>query len=943
MLIKEFNLDGLNSLFIDTFDDESYNEIDIPLKVTKKQLNDFNKRIVNIENFNKVIEIFDYFNIDELEEFIISNFQNKGIFILNEEHTGKISSITLDLINQNVNIKDTDLNNLIKLDADKWIKCYTDKGESMKRTYFDLALKYFSYKCVKFYIEKGIYYDKDAIIDNTFKKINYFEELDTCIRCYKLLEYFINIDCTLSKDFILKVIENKSTLCYIYLKSNKLIHPTKNNKSFSIKWLDAQKPNLDFFKIFHNFTEKIYNSEYSYSLKNRKFDCFNYIYEKNLDYKKKYNLPAKPDVNSITLSEAVISNNLEIVKLIYNNDGKIRLDVFENALFNNNKEIFYYLYNESLKHPEKTLFKYKKIQFNFVVLKCAIKYEYLDIVKIVLDHQYFESNLLQSLHTFNLDIFKLLVQHGLILDDNYIHNKYYNTEYNSKSNEILEYIFKCSKYKISLKIIERSFTLKSDFTEYLIDNYEGDVRNEDEFICYLFNSSIILKKLLEKFKNKIVIHSILVRKIIENNDELDTIENLKNIITYTSYKFTNEDLITSILHNKYDVAKLIVKLNPKEKFLEYENFMFIFQKNNLNMFKIICNSKTDIFQINDNMFIDCIKYSDVNFLKYLYYYCANKMIPVQGRKFIELWTKKGVIYNCILHNKLDCFKFAIDKDSIFDENIITDLIKIKHDITEFIDYLNKDMKKIIVEKLLKIDNIISLLIEHGNLCFLKMMYSNDYKYDVYVAIKLLQNNHFECFDFVIENDNLKNNKLICEEAVKNNSLKQLKYAHEKKCAWDWNVCMEAVKNGNLKCLKYAYENGCELSSHLIEFICNNCNKYFKKYIKIRDLLIDIKCPIDAKIIIGNNYSHIDLDSKENISNDVICTYFASLGELELLKYAHDSGFIWDEKTVYYANKYEYYNCLNYAIDNGCEYNKEIYERSKKCNSEKTKSLFLDMS
>ena len=28
MLINEFNLDGLNSLFINTFDDESYNEID---------------------------------------------------------------------------------------------------------------------------------------------------------------------------------------------------------------------------------------------------------------------------------------------------------------------------------------------------------------------------------------------------------------------------------------------------------------------------------------------------------------------------------------------------------------------------------------------------------------------------------------------------------------------------------------------------------------------------------------------------------------------------------------------------------------------------------------------------------------------------------------------------------------------------------------------------
>ena len=42
-------------------------------------------------------------------------------------------------------------------------------------------------------------------------------------------------------------------------------------------------------------------------------------------------------------------------------------------------------------------------------------------------------------------------------------------------------------------------------------------------------------------------------------------------------------------------------------------------------------------------------------------------------------------------------------------------------------------------------------------------------------------------------------------------------------------------------------------------------KYFKKYIKIRDFLIDVKCPIDPKIIIGNNYSRIDFNFKCNFN------------------------------------------------------------------------------
>ena len=154
MLIKHFNLNELNSQFINTFEDDSYHDIDVPLDLTEKQLQDFNNRRVNVDNLNKVIEIFDYFNIDELEEFIILNFKDTKEIILNEGHNDKINPVTIKLLNKNKNVKDCDLDYVIKLDADIWLKMYADKSEVMKNKYFDLALKYFSYKCVKFYIEK---------------------------------------------------------------------------------------------------------------------------------------------------------------------------------------------------------------------------------------------------------------------------------------------------------------------------------------------------------------------------------------------------------------------------------------------------------------------------------------------------------------------------------------------------------------------------------------------------------------------------------------------------------------------------------------------------------------------------------------------------------------------------------------------------------------------
>ena len=854
MLIKHFNFNELNSQFIDTFEDDSYHDIDIPLDLTEKQLQDFNNRRVNVDNLNKVIEIFDYFNIDELEEFIILNFKDTKEIILNEGHNDKINPVTIKLLNKNKNIKDCDLDYVIKLDADIWLKMYADKSEVMKNKYFDLALKYFSYKCVKFYIERDIYYEKDVIINNTFEKISYFEEYNTSVNCYKLLKYFVDIGCMVTDLAKTHIYENKSTLCYLYLKDINIMKAKLRNKSFSYQWLDVQKPNLDFFKIFHSFTERVRSAEYSYSLKNRKFDCFYYIYEINLKHRKKHKLKLKADWTVDILADAVSSDNIDIVKLIYDSGVKINLDTFEYSLKNNNKEIFYYLYENSLKYPERTSFRYN-LKFNFDTLKLAVQHEHLDIIKIILDKEYFESNLLASLKVTNLEILKLFIDNGMFITEDYVYGYFSLKNVDEKKCiTILDYIFNSLNYKISLDLIQKSkyseykyldsydtFLYVSNeskyIEEYLIDNYNGNIENEKDMdYFYKINSNYekeIFLKLIRKFKDKIKIASSSINYLIEHNEDSDVLNILNEVILNTSYNFDENNLKCSIKCKKYHVSEFLISQDPSIDLDYKEVFLPIFKTNDIKIFMILCNDKTDTFPFSDTMFIDCIKYCNVDFLKYLYFYCEKKMIPQYEKVFNKLWINnnvysptdelhKNVIYNCIKYNKFECFKFAIEKKSLFNKNIFKDLIKIKHDISQFIDYINEEDKQFVLNSLLRVKSVTSLLVEHGNLGFLKMLYNHGHRYDVTIANNLLENSHFECFKFVIDTHEIKDNE---------------------------SYCKNAVINGNLSQLKYAYECGCPLSPYLMKFVCSSSSRNLDKYKEIKKYLIEKKCPFDKDDLI----------------------------------------------------------------------------------------------
>jgi hypothetical protein len=55
-----------------------------------------------------------------------------------------------------------------------------------------------------------------------------------------------------------------------------------------------------------------------------------------------------------------------------------------------------------------------------------------------------------------------------------------------------------------------------------------------------------------------------------------------------------------------------------------------------------------------------------------------------------------------------------------------------------------------------------------------------------------------------------------------------------------------------------------------------------------------------------------------------CTNAAKNGHLDCLKYAHENGCKWDELTCAYAELFGHFKCLKYAVENGCPCNRPTY-------------------
>lgn len=204
---------------------------------------------------------------------------------------------------------------------------------------------------------------------------------------------------------------------------------------------------------------------------------------------------------------------------------------------------------------------------------------------------------------------------------------------------------------------------------------------------------------------------------------------------------------------------------------------------------------------------------------------------------------------------------------------------------------------------------------NGNLDCLKYLHEHGCKWSNDESNHLYQN--WDCLKYAIENGFEWNADIICEKAVMTGNLENLKYAHQTGGKLN-NSCSEAAARESLICLKYLYENGCEWD---IQKCCEaaikkgnlECFKFLYEH------GADFTTLSDCVILHGTfdifKFFH------EYGGNILSAELLAWRGNVRMMKYAHENGYIFNETDLpIICVSRRNLSCLKYAIENGCKWN-----------------------
>ena len=116
----------------------------------------------------------------------------------------------------------------------------------------------------------------------------------------------------------------------------------------------------------------------------------------------------------------------------------------------------------------------------------------------------------------------------------------------------------------------------------------------------------------------------------------------------------------------------------------------------------------------------------------------------------------------------------------------------------------------------------------------------------------------------------------------------LEYARQFKHFWNEHVYVKACKVGDAVAIRYAFDHACPIDTQL--FDVGHC-------LNLESLM--------AMRALGCTW------------NELTCARFASRGQIDCLRYAHENGCLWDERTTTAAGMYGHLHCLRYAHEEGC--------------------------
>lgn len=155
------------------------------------------------------------------------------------------------------------------------------------------------------------------------------------------------------------------------------------------------------------------------------------------------------------------------------------------------------------------------------------------------------------------------------------------------------------------------------------------------------------------------------------------------------------------------------------------------------------------------------------------------------------------------------------------------------------------------------------------------------------------------FDYDQKNITRPMRNIICSIIASKNNFELLKIVHEKGYPCDYYTSSCAAKVGNFEMIKYLYENKCEMDYHTFSNAAVYGHKIILEYL-------------------------LSSDSNTCEEYKYICNEIAKNGDIELLIYFSNMGFLFEEYAIKNAASMGHVHILQYIHDN----HEEIFEYSK---------------
>ncbi len=149
----------------------------------------------------------------------------------------------------------------------------------------------------------------------------------------------------------------------------------------------------------------------------------------------------------------------------------------------------------------------------------------------------------------------------------------------------------------------------------------------------------------------------------------------------------------------------------------------------------------------------------------------------------------------------------------------------------------------------------------------------------------INNDDYDDDDDVHENNN------SCVHAVISGNIDMLIFVRLHGCQWDSEIFELAAKCNHLHMLKFLKKYGCKMGKNTSLFVAKNGNIEMMKW------------------LIENNY----------VIHDETCQTAAAYGHLDMLKLLRQHNYYWDIYTCLLAAKNGQLECLQWSIENGCDF------------------------